>query len=366
MRSILDEIVKDLAELRALVDSIGPVNAVLADHHDLLVRQYVVVRRRFDYAAFAVALYASFETFIESLVSAYVSIESCRLRYSDLPKKLTKRHIHRTGEVLSRGRIGEGRYFGLKELDVVKNLFDCLSGTQPYMLNEAAVVAHDQNLRVAEINELFSAVGIENISEHARYADALLNWYWRAQGSDTAPNDVPASIIEQRIFDLVERRNQIAHRGGNPVNLTGAEDMRDAIGFIEAFSRSVFAITVGRYLGGHYGIEGITNIHLAQNEKDGPYRNGAVVIVEWPKQRVFVGQPVFILAETYGARWGRIKSIQINGSAVDEIEPARAATEDVGLGLDFKCPKGARLTALAEDDDVVWSPISTEITVGAP
>jgi hypothetical protein len=110
VRSTLDELTKELNELRALVASIVPVNSVLAAHQDKLVRQYVQVRRRFDYAAFAIALYASFEKFIENLVAAYAQLESRRLEYAQLPPKLVKKHLSRTAEMLSRGRIGEGRY----------------------------------------------------------------------------------------------------------------------------------------------------------------------------------------------------------------------------------------------------------------
>ena len=63
MRSTLDELVSELAELKALVESIEPVNRALGSHEDTVVQRYVSVRRRFDYAAFAVALYASFEKF---------------------------------------------------------------------------------------------------------------------------------------------------------------------------------------------------------------------------------------------------------------------------------------------------------------
>ncbi|MFO0564669.1 MAG: MAE_28990/MAE_18760 family HEPN-like nuclease [Polyangiaceae bacterium] len=253
MRSTLDELTKELEELRALVASITPVNKVLAGHQDSLVRQYVLVRRRFDYAAFAVALYASFEKFIENLVAAFAQLESLRLQYTDLPPKLVKKHISRTAEMLSRGRIGEGRYVGLTELEVVKNLFECLNGARPYTLNEAAVVAHDLNLRAGEIDLLFAAVGIERPCDRVRRTDILVEWYCAAQGLDAAPQDgVPAAIVEKRLEDIVDRRNQVTHRGGNPVDLLGADDMTEAVWFIEAFSRSVFSLAVGRYLQNHH------------------------------------------------------------------------------------------------------------------
>lgn len=361
MRSTLDELTKELDDLRALVSSIAPVNSVLADHHDLLVRKYVSIRRRFDYGAFAVALYASFEKFIENLVAAYAYLESCRVRYTELPQKLVKKHLLSTAEMLSRGRIGEGRYIGLTEIDVVKNLFECLSGVSPYTLNEAAVVAHDLNLRVVEIDKLFAAVGIEHICNRVRRADALLQWYCEVKELDSAPQDgVPATIVDERIKDLVERRNQIAHRGGNPLDLLGVGEMNDAIAYIQAFSRSVFAIAIGRYLQDHH-TKSIKSIHLTQCADDGPYQNGKIVVVEQPARRLFVGQPLFVLVETAGARWGRIQGIKLDDTAVEAVEPNVAAPNGVGIELDFRCPKGTALIALDADDDVVWSPLEAAV-----
>jgi len=124
VRSTCDELAKELDELRALVKSIVPVNSALTGHHDSIVRQYVMIRRRFDYAAFVVGLYASFEKYIENLVAAYAQLEARRLQYADLPQKLKTKHLFRTADILYHGRLGEGRYAGIRELDVVTNLFD--------------------------------------------------------------------------------------------------------------------------------------------------------------------------------------------------------------------------------------------------
>lgn len=347
MRSTLDELDKELNELTALVASITPVNAVLAVHQDSVVQQYVLIRRRFDYAAFIVALYASLEKFIENLVAAYARLEVRRLQYVDLPPKLVRKHILRSAELLSRGRLGEGRYTGLTELNVVKNLFECLNGATPYTLNDAAITAHDLNLRVSEIDALFAAVGIEQICDRIRRTDALLEWYCTAKELDTLPHDgVPTTTVDEQLNNIVERRNQVAHRGGNPDDLLGVSAMNDAIRFIEAFSKSLFAITVGRYLRDHHAVSGL---HFRKR-----YKKGTVVVVEQSTQRLFVGQPVFVIIDATGARWGRIQSIKIDDTHVLAIEGPTPAS-GIGIALNFKCPTGAALVALMVDDDVVWS-----------
>ncbi|HEX5749346.1 MAG TPA: MAE_28990/MAE_18760 family HEPN-like nuclease [Archangium sp.] len=356
----MDELITELADLKALVASIEPVNLALAGHKDTVVQQYVSIRRRFDYAAFAVALYASFEKFVENLITAYVRLESRRVAYAALPQKLTDKHLAGTAELLWRGRLGEGRYVGMSELGVVKNLFECLSGTTPYALNEAVVIAHDANLRAGEVDAAFGAVGIEKICDRACRADAMVAWYCAAQGLDTVPQDrVKRTVLEERLKDIVERRNQVAHRGGNPVDLLGSAAMSDAVAFIESFSRSIFGLVVGRYLEAHHNASA-NRIELALHAGDGPFKNQTIVVVDKPAQRLFVGQPVFVVLESTGARWGRIQSLRIDDADVEEVEPSANAPKGIGVGLDFKYPKNpdVKLVALTSDDDVVWSPLN--------
>jgi hypothetical protein len=361
VRSLLDELEKELNELRALVASIAPVNSALKEHKDSVVRRYLTIRRRFDYAAFAVALYASFEKFLENLVAAYVRLETRRVRYNDLPPKLVRKHLFRTAEILSRGRLGEGRYAALSELDAVKNLFECLNGATPYNLNDMAVIAHDMNLRPSEIDGLFAAVGIEQVCERARRADAMLDWYMAAEGLTHTPQDgVPSATITRRIENIVERRNQVAHRGGTPVDLLGPEEMTDATEFIEAFAKSVFAMAVARYCQDHHVVPGKG---ILLQVREGPYQNGTIVVVDKPPERLFVGQPAFVAMESIGARWGRIRSLRVDEARVVAIEPGHVAPNGIGIGLDFRFPKGGALFALEADDDVVWSPSRTAATL---
>lgn len=359
MRSTFDELATELNQVRALVASITPVNKVLTGHEDPIAKQYVTVRRRFDYAAFVVALYASFEKFIEDLVAGYARLESRRVQYADLPEKLVKKHLCRTAEMLLRGRLGEGRYADLREIDVVKNLFECLNGDTPYTLNDAAVIAHDSNLRAHEVDVLFAAVGIEQICGLARRSDAIEEWYCAAKLLPAPPQDgVPMAAVEERLKDIVDRRNQVAHRGGNPDELLGPDKMCDAIDFIEAFAKAVFGIAVGRYLQDHRSSPSQA-VHLKQRLGDGPYKGGRVVVVDKPARRLFVGQPIFVPVEGTGARWGRIQSMRVDDTDVRTVDIDTVAANGVGIALDFRCPKGSDLVALGCDDDVVWSPVAS-------
>ena len=354
MRSTLDELMTELVELKAFVNSIAKVNSALENHDDSVVKTYISIRRRFDYAAVAVALYASFEKFIEGLIAAFAQLESRRLEYAKLPEGLKKKHLSQTLKMLERGRIGEGRYAHLTTGNVVKNLIECLHGTIPYTLNDAAIVAHDHNLRVPEIDELFAAVGMENVSNYVRQADDLVKWHRDLKEPSADPQVVPAIIISTRLEGIVERRNEVAHRGGNPDNLPAPEAMSEDIDFIENLARSLFGLVIGRYLKSQYAEP---ENRIARKPGESPIKNGTVVVIDAPSHRLFVGQPVFAIVESTGARWGRIQSLKIDNTDVEDVVPGANALNGIGVCLDFKCPKkNKQLFTLAVDDELVWAP----------
>lgn len=356
MRSILDELNHDLDELKTFVASIGAASGALMGLDQAAARQVVSIRRRFDNAAFTVALYSSFEKYVDTLAATFASLEARRVPYFELPSKLQNKHLQRSADLLSRGRLGEGRFAHLSIVGVVENLFNCLKGHTPYALNEAAVVWHDANLRAGEVDTVFADIGIDQICTQACRGDALKEWHAATQMLTVAPlEDVPRTVIDERLSDLVERRNQITHRGGNPDNLLGADAMNEAIAFINALSNDIFATVVGCYLKHHY--DGSPNSSmLEQLPNNGPFRNGTIVVVGTPSVRLFVGQPIYANKSSGAARWGRIQSLKMNDADIDHVEAGTSAPQGVGVGLDFKCSRGSPLVVLSVEDDLIWAP----------
>jgi len=214
MRSTLDAFLADISELQVFVESMKTVYKTLARHEDSTVRACLSIRRRLDYAAFIIALYAVLEKFVDDLAWSHTELESSRNKYSELCAKLQSKHLRQSAELLGRGRLGEGRYTGVSEADVVENLHACLSGRNPYRLNRHAVVHHDYNLRSQVVQDVFGSLGVENINGHACRIQTMIDWFCASEGNESSSVErVPDTVVELRLKDLVDRRNQIAHGG---------------------------------------------------------------------------------------------------------------------------------------------------------
>jgi hypothetical protein len=303
MRSTLDKLISELMEIKTFIKSIDQVNSAFSKRNDTDTWQRVLIRKRFDYAAFAVTLYTSFETFIENLITSYARLETRRPDYKKLPQKLIDKHLRCSAQLL-RQRLGEGRYVGMDAEILVKNLFVCLSGTKPYTLNEAAITAHDANIRAKEVNSFFAMVGIEKILDRVCSANAMKAWYNASNGIEPPLQgnkaNVARQIIDQRLDDIVERRNQVAHSRGYLIDeLPGSDAMKDAVKFIESLAASIFGIVVGHYLQNNY-VASTDHSELALRDNDHHVKNQGIVIVDKPSQRLYVGQPIFVVVKSTG------------------------------------------------------------------
>jgi hypothetical protein len=319
VRSSIDALERDVSEISAMARSINPINQLLTSSTNPEVQAYLQVRRRFDYSAVIIALYASFERFVEDIVTSYVAIISKQDRYASLPQDLVKKHLLRTAEILSRPRIDEARYPGVTANKLVENLHLCLTGAHPYELNHVAITAHDRNIRYDELGVLLKLVELSH--DDVRQAQPLLDWYYRDQNSvGDRPDTVPTIIIRERLDDFVERRNDIAHRGGNPSDRLGAEGLQRLVDFIQALSHSIFTLFVSKYLNKtHIGKAGCEQLVRVRN----PLQQQTVWIISPPKTDLYVGQPIFALSDRFLVRWGRVKSLQVGDEAYVNIAANR-------------------------------------------
>ena len=348
MRSSVEVLERDVAEMKALADSIRPASDLLAVHGDSRIKAYLSIRRRFDYSALIVALYASFEQFVEDILRSYVTSLAKSQSYGNLPPKLTAKHLRKSAEFLARGEINLERHPGFTSIQIVENLLSCLKGSAEYQLNSIAVTAHDRNIRYEELAMLFSSIGL--VHDSLRQADPLIDWFVSDQHLvGPRPTQVPATIIKQRLDELVGRRNDVAHRGGNPSDRLGAEEMIGFVDFIGALARSIHTLLVSEYLQQDANKKNSVSLSLLK----GPFRDNSIWVVQPPNCTLYVNQPAFALSKTFLVRWGRIRSLKIKGEDRTTINENEIC-DSVGVLFDFAAPPTSRVFVSKADDNFAW------------
>jgi hypothetical protein len=349
VRSNIERLLSELKDARTLIDSIAPVNDALSGQLNNAIQTYLSVRRRFDYAALVVAIYASYEKFIEDIVAAYARVKAMGKPYSMLPPKLIEKHCRKSTEIVSKGFLGRGRYPGITEFTVIDNLYQCMSDSPNYRLNDIAIVAHESNLRYYETLTLIGNLGIDDLCNKVRHTESLTNWFKNTSASTGEVEGVPLETVLTRLEDLVERRNQITHRGGSPDSILGPQELRELVEFVEAVCQGIFEVIVRDYLELEYLATGRTS---ELTIKEDPIKDGTVVIIDNPRVKTCKGQPVFYIAGVSRIAVGRVKDIQINGTSYDFVDDLRFI--ELGIELDFKIPKSAMLYQLATEDELLW------------
>ncbi|WP_282281164.1 MAE_28990/MAE_18760 family HEPN-like nuclease [Pseudomonas sp. PS02302] len=349
MYAVISEFDSEIQDLESFVKSIGPVNELLGTDQNHHIRSYLTLRRRFDHSAFIVSLYATFERYAEGIVAEYAKKLSHFKSYEDLPEALTNKYLQRISFLL-RSQLGEGRYKGVTKYTVTESLYKCLAG-EAYELMPMAVTHHDNNLRMGPLTSLFKDVGISLFSEIFRKSKDVVEWH-RSEGGYEGEFSTIASRVEARLDDLVERRNEIAHRGVSD-DLIGQEEMERLIKFIRSLADGIYKVVLGETLR-----EAISSQAFVASTEiiDGPYVKGTVVIVNASKNKLYVGQPFIAIDPAGWAESGNIASIQINRGSVQSVLDFKWSTE-IGVGLDRAVVDKSKIFFLYEEESSIWAPI---------
>lgn len=302
-------------------------------------------QRRFTYVACISALYASFENFAEQIAFKFSqlflanvnSVSSAQL------ESFRRRYVQNASSLLSKG-VGSGRYNKLTELEVAKSLASCLDDTNMYSLQMEVVTLHGSNLRWDPFNELFRWA-IPDLGDKIRNSDVIRHW---GENPENVDGRLLADIIEIELEDLVERRNEVAHRA-IPDDILSPERLLAKVDFIEAISLGLVASLAKVLL--ESSINSGDSVPLGVPAEF--LKERRVVIIPSLNTQVSEGDVVWASGGR-GARWGTVQEIQIDDQRVSEA----SAGLEVGLLLDFVAPRRGCLH--------VWSNPSAELMPPPP
>ncbi|MEV3924402.1 HEPN domain-containing protein [Actinomadura coerulea] len=288
-------------------------------------------QRRFAYIGCISALYASFENFAERVAlrfSEMLLADPVNLTDEQL-SNLRRRYVKNASTLLSQS-LGVGRYREVTELDVAKSLASCLDeSSTSFDLRLELIALHNSNLRWESLCELF-VWAVQDLQDRIRRSDAVESW---AALTNSTSGSALLGILRSELADLVERRNEVAHRA-IPDEIQSHERLLAKVDFIEALALGLVASLAGLLV--DVSVRNGESVSLGIPTEY--YRNKRVVVIPSIGSPVAEGDFVLISGNK-STRWGRILEIQLDDARV----PHAAAGKEVGLQLDFEVRKGADL-----------------------
>ncbi|MEG4803979.1 MAE_28990/MAE_18760 family HEPN-like nuclease [Microcoleus sp. ARI1-B5] len=202
--------------------------------HDRIFR---TDRRIFEYKAAIISLYGLLEKYVETWIKEYLNSLSCLIcDYHNLDEKIRNNHFELSLKLISTIITREiVKYQHLTKEEILRKLNTCLVNPTNYQINTEAFVLLSGNLKHDKIVELFKLFNIDLNGELIKNEN--LN-----QEIGLSPDLISRTdkdILYNKINDLVERRNQIAH-GSETLDILGISGLEPYIQFLEVYCQAIF------------------------------------------------------------------------------------------------------------------------------
>ncbi|SFF30536.1 MAE_28990/MAE_18760 family HEPN-like nuclease [Sunxiuqinia elliptica] len=329
MDNVKSQFISELNSLEKLVDFYNSEFNLLrinAEGCDSLTEfktdfhEFYSQKKIFNYNSLIISLYGYFEKFIENILVEYIDkINIIFNRYSSLPEPIVKNHLRLSLELIEKTQ--NSRYSGsLNKEGIIKNLHECINVNENYQLNKEAFSQHSANFRLQVVDEIFSRVGIESISNRIRKVPEFVN-YIKDKYEVAEIQELGNDEINTILNDLAERRNEVAH--GVPSQILSNDIIIDYIEYFDHLSNALIEV-VNKSI---YTLDVEQNCVLI-NDIRNTYRNGEVICLDSNNLRFSNGDVI------YGVNSDTIcKSKILNIQRVDVDIETTDETENYEVGL---------------------------------
>ncbi len=194
-------------------------------------------RRIFEYKAAIISLYGLLEKYIEAWIKEYLE-SLCRLvpNYKEIDEIIKNKHFEFSLKLINTIINQErAKYEGLEKEEVLEKLNNCIAIGTNYKINTEAFVLLSGNLKHEKIVELFKNININLNNELVK--NETLNQEIGLSKDQIAHKE--KDVLYNKINDLVDRRNQIAH-GSEILDILGISRLEPYIQFLEVYCQAIF------------------------------------------------------------------------------------------------------------------------------
>lgn len=227
----MDAVIKDfrieVKDIRDHLDYIKRISGVTPITSKLFSYVNSTTKKKFNYKSIIITLYGLVEQYSERFIVAYLDEINARIPvYSSLNQKLQESNLYNSVQLAS--KIIENKHHKYNGLDlnlVINNLDRCLKNQVPYSFNSVSYTILSGNLKHSKICDFFRQIDV-NIEV---LFDKLTDF-----------KNIASEKKYQKIDDLVERRNEIAH--GTLNNILDISEFPDYVDFIEKYFIAVYDV----------------------------------------------------------------------------------------------------------------------------
>lgn len=313
--------------LRRVIDSGGNIDGL--DHDAFGSVDWKIL----DHCLVVTRLYAIYEHFCHYILSAHLGVIEKHCVYQQLSESLKTNH--RTGVSRIIERIENPRYKDIDLPSFVEGYQQAISG-KSYKLEPAAMLHHDQNLRLADLHGLMVRCGIEGLEGWLNQHPALDSFFKQTSGT--------ATTVESKLTDMIKYRNEAAHFGLTIDEVLSETVLEEHCNFMIALLR---ALTDKVCDAGLDLLISTKNACVSGNVTEVFRKNKACVITATGK--FALGEEVYIRGGTT-CELAKILNIRMSDKDVPSVE---VNNEEVGLLLSVVPSKFSEVITLTPSSDTI-------------
>ncbi|AKG20792.1 MAE_28990/MAE_18760 family HEPN-like nuclease [Calothrix sp. 336/3] len=215
----------------------------LKDHH----KNFRIDKSRFEYKASIISLYGLLEKYIEIWIKEYLdSLADLITNYNDIDEKIRINHFELSLKLINNITSRESlKYKHIKKEEVIKKLNECIVNPSNYKFSTEAFVILSGNLKHKQIVKIFELVNI-NLNDKIKNNKTLVEHFKNNEEISNISN-IDSDNLYNKINDLVERRNQIAH-GSELDDILSISELELSIQFLENYCQAIFEILSEEYI----------------------------------------------------------------------------------------------------------------------
>ncbi|MEI3650772.1 MAG: MAE_28990/MAE_18760 family HEPN-like nuclease [Dolichospermum lemmermannii FEM_B0920] len=201
-------------------------------------RSFRTDKRIFEYKASIISLYGLLEKYVELWIKEYLdSLSNVVPEYNKIDQKIRDNHFELSLKLINTITTREtAKYQHLTKEEVLKKLNDCIVNPTKYQINTDAFVLLSGNLKHNKIVELFNKLNLD-LNDELLKNEELKNEIGLNQNTISR---IEKDILYNKINDLVERRNQIAHGSEEVDDILSISELEPYIQFLDKYCQAIF------------------------------------------------------------------------------------------------------------------------------